>query len=179
MMKGLWEMTVIDLTERGGVELLRAVTGLPRAPEGLPADRRYEHVFEEAALLDFVKSFGHVVNSADVEAVVSTYADDATWISPRGTFVGSEQIRRNYGLYYSPVRWFAIWANVTARFVRAFDDAYVSAYQYSIGVTGAEPEPRGAISTDVWHVTRSGHAWRIAERRIDIVDSHSHRTLPA
>jgi ketosteroid isomerase-like protein len=169
---------VLDLSNQGGVGLLRSVTSLPRIPAGLATDRHLELVMEEAALLDFVKSFAHIVNSADVAAVVSNYADDCTWTSPRGRFVGSGEIRSNYELYFNPVRWFSFWTNVTVRFVRPFDEAYTSAYQYSIGVGGVDAEPRGAVSTDVWHVKRTGESWKIAERRIDILDSHSHRVLP-
>jgi ketosteroid isomerase-like protein len=169
---------MIDLSMRPGVELLREVTALPRIPDGLTAEQRHELLLEEAALLDFVKSFGHIVNSGDVEAVVSNYADDCTWISPRGRFVGSDEIRRNYGLYFNSARWFSFWTNVTVRFVETFDEAYVSAYQYSIGVSESDPLSVGVVSTDVWHMKRSASVWKIVERRIDLLESHGHRVLP-
>jgi hypothetical protein len=75
------------------------------------------------------------------------------------------------------VRWFSCWTNVAVRFIRPFDDAYVSAYQYSIGVDESQPESQGALSTDVWRVKRVGDEWQIAERRIDILDTHNHRLL--
>jgi ketosteroid isomerase-like protein len=154
---------------------------MPRVPEGLDADQRHDLVVEEAALLDFVKSFAHTLNAGDVDAVVATYADDATWLSPRGRFAGVAEIRHNYGLYYTPIRWFTFWTNVTVRFVSPFDEAYVSAYQYSIGANETDPLRIGGASTDVWRVRRdsAGASWKIAERRIDMVDSHGHRMLPA
>lgn len=170
---------IIDLDDARGVDLLRTVTGLPRIPGELSVAGQQELVQHEAALLDFVKSYAHIVNSGDIEAVVAHYDDECVWISPRGRFTGTEAIRRNYGLYYSPVRWFNFWTNVTVRFVGAFDEAYVSAYQYSIGVTESEPLRLGAVSTDVWHVARRGASWQIVERRVDILEEQSHRLLPA
>jgi ketosteroid isomerase-like protein len=169
---------VFNLDDNSGVSLLRAVTGLPRIPGGLPADRRTELLAEEAALMDFVKSFAHLVNSADIDAIVASYASDSTWISPRGRFAGTDQIRHNYGLYLNPVRWFSFWTNVIVRFVRPFDDAYVTAYQYSIGVGGTAADPLGAVSTDVWRVRRGGDSWQIAERRVDVLGRYDHRVLP-
>jgi ketosteroid isomerase-like protein len=173
--------TMIDFSAQHGVDLLREVTSLPRVPAGSTAEQRHDLLFEEAALIDFVKSFAHVLNSGDVGAVVDNYTDDATWLSPRGRFVGSAEIRRNYGLYYSPVRWFTLWTNVTVRFIKPFDEAYVSAYQYSLGVRESDPLSLGAVSTDVWRLVRGSAdaaSWKIAERRIDILDSHGHRMLP-
>jgi ketosteroid isomerase-like protein len=171
------EDRVLDLSNEAGAGLLLRVASLPRIPEGLAADRHLELVLEEAALLDFVKSFAYLVNAADVDAVVGNYADDGIWNSPRGRFVGSDEIRRNYGLYFNPVRWFSFWTNVTVRFVRPFEEAYIAAYQYSIGASGTD-DTLGAVSTDVWRVTKAGESWKIAERRIDILDSHAHRLLP-
>jgi ketosteroid isomerase-like protein len=168
---------VLNLADDSGVSLLRTVTCLPRIPTGLAAEGLAELLAEEAALIDFVKSFAHTVNSADVDAVVGNYADDSTWISPRGRFVGAEAIRHNYGLYFDPVRWFSFWTNITVRFVRPFDEAYVSAYQYSIGVSDAGRDRLGAVSTDVWRVKRAGDAWKIAERRVDVLDGYNHRVL--
>ena len=110
---------------------------------------------------------------------MDSYTADCVVISPRGCYVGTAEVRRNHELYYDPVRWFTLWMNVTVRFVRPFDDAYVSAYQYSIGVSDAVQVPQGAVSTDVWHVTRVGGSWKIVERRIDILDRYNHRLLPA
>jgi ketosteroid isomerase-like protein len=168
---------MLDLSNHGGLDLLRSVTRLARIPEGLATERHVELVLEEAALVDFVKSFAHAVNAADVDAVVANYADDGIWNSPRGRFVGTEEIRRNYGLYFNPVRWFSFWTNVTVRFVQPFEEAYVSAYQYSLGASGSD-QTLGAVSTDVWRVIKAGESWKIAERRIDILDSHGHRVLP-
>ena len=170
---------MLDLTSGSGADLLRAVTGLPRLPEGLAPEREHELVAAEAALLDYVKSFAHIVNSADIDAVVDCYAPDCICISPRGRYVGTAEVRRNYELYYDPVRWFTLWTNVTARFVRPFDVAYVSAYQYSIGVSAADQAAKGAISTDVWRVTWTGRSWQIVERRIDILDRYTHTLPPA
>ncbi len=170
---------MLDLTSGSGARLLLSVTGLPRVPQGLAKDRELELVAEEAALLDYVTSYAHVVNSGDIDGVVDSYAADCVCISPRGCYIGTAEVRRNYELYYDPVRWFTLWMNVTVRFVRPFDDAYVSAYQYSIGVSDADPVAQGAISTDVWHVTRVERSWKIVERRIDFVDRCNHRLLPA
>jgi len=173
---------VIDLSAQRGTDLLRTVTALPRVPDGLTAQQRQDLLHEEAALLDFVKAFAHTLNSGEIDDVVAAYADDATWLSPRGQFVGAGEIRRNYELYYQPVRWFTLWTNATVRFVQPFDEAYVSAYQYSIGVDAGDPLSRGGISTDVWRLERGGDrgpTWKIVERRIDMVDSHGHRLLPA
>jgi ketosteroid isomerase-like protein len=173
---------VIDFAAQQGIELLRAVTSLPRLPEHFDAQQRGELVLEEASLLDLVKSFAHTLNAGDIDSVVARYAKDATWLSPRGRFAGTDEIRRNYELYYHPIRWFTLWTNVTVRFVQPFDEAYVSAYQYSIGVNDADPLSRAGISTDVWRMERGAgrdSVWRIAERRIDMVDSHGHRLLPA
>jgi hypothetical protein len=170
---------VIELSEHSGIGLVRAVTDLPRMVAPEQAGRL---VAEEAALLDFAKSFAHRVNGADLDAVVASYTDDCTVISPRGRYVGSDAVRQNYEHYFDPVRWFSFWTNVTVRFHQPFDEAlfdeaYVSAYQYSIGVEAAEPESRGAVSTDVWRVRRSGESWQIAERRIDILGPYDHRVL--
>jgi ketosteroid isomerase-like protein len=169
---------MIDLTSRSGLHLLREVTGLPRVPAGITGEQRRDLVAEEAALRDFALSFAHAVNAADLDAVVAAYADDCTVISPRGQYVGTGAVRRNYQAYFDPVQWFSFWTNVTVRFVRPFDEAYVSAYQYSVGVLDGEPGAQGALSTDVWRVRRAGDSWQIAERRIDILDSHNHRVLP-
>ena len=164
---------------QSGLGLARAVTGLPRIPQSLPARLRNELVTEEAAVLDFAKSFAHLVNAADLESVVASYADDCTVISPRGRYVGRGEVRANYQRYFDPVRWFSFWTNVTVRFTQPFDEAYVSAYQYSIGIDGGAPETsQGAVSTDVWRVRRVGESWQIVERRIDILDDYNHHVLP-
>jgi ketosteroid isomerase-like protein len=168
---------MIDLTSLSGLSLVRAVTALPRTPAGLTARERLEFVVEEAALQDFAKTFAHLVNAADLDAVVSRYAANCRVTSPRGEYVGTGEVRRNYERYFDPVRWFSCWTNVAVRFIRPFDDAYVSAYQYSIGVDESQPESQGALSTDVWRVKRVGDEWQIAERRIDILDTHNHRLL--
>jgi ketosteroid isomerase-like protein len=170
---------VLDLASNSGAPLMCAVTALPRVPAGLPAERESELVAEEAALLDYVKSFAHVVNAADIDGVVDRYADDCVVISPRGRYAGTAAVRRNYELYYDPVRFFTLWTNVTARFVRPFDEAYVSAYQYSVGVNATESSTQGTISTDVWRVRRDDGVWKILERRIDILDAYNHRLLAA
>src|SRR5689334_5627421 len=108
-------MSMIDFIRQGGLSLVRAVNGLPRVHEELSPEQRSELLAQEAALLDFVMSFAHLVNSADLDAVVSTYADNCTVTSPRGQYVGAEAVRRNYGLYFDPVRWFSFWTNVTVR----------------------------------------------------------------
>ena len=169
---------MIDLSSRSGLDLVRAVAGLPRVPDDPAGPGQVELVVEEAALLDWVKSFAHHVNAADLDAVVDSYTGDCTVISPRGHYVGTEEVRANYRRYFHPVRWFSFWTNLTVRFVRPFDAAYVSAYQYSIGVNPAAGESQGAVSTDVWRVQRCGGSWRIAQRRIDILASHDHQLLP-
>jgi ketosteroid isomerase-like protein len=170
---------MIDLDKRGGVDLLRQVAELPRLPDDLSEEEELKLLRQESAVLDFVKSYAHIVNSADIDAVVDHYGDDAVWINPRGRFVGTEEIRENYSHYYSPVRWFNFWTNITARFVRGSDAAYVSAYQYSVGVARSDPLRLGAVSTDVWHMTWQGPSWKIVERRVDILESGSHRLLPS
>ena len=169
---------MIDLTSRNGLDLVRAVTRLPRVLDDLSGTQGLELVAEEAALLDWAKTFAHQVNAADLDAVVNSYTDDCTVISPRGRYAGTEEVRANYERYFDPVRWFSFWTNVTVRFVRPFDEAYVSAYQYSIGVNPTSGEAQGAASTDVWRVQRTDSVWRIVERRIDILDSHNHQVLP-
>jgi len=168
---------MIDLASRSGLALLREVTGLPRRPAGLAAEQRCEFVVEEASVRDFAMSFAHLVNAAELDAVVAAYTDDCMVISPRGQYAGREAVRRNYQAYFDPVRWFSFWTNVTVRFIRPFDEAYVSAYQYSIGVHTTEPGAQGAVSTDVWRVRRAGDSWQIAERRIDILTGHDHQVL--
>src|SRR4051812_5847953 len=170
---------MIDLASLSGLRLLREVTGLPRVPAGIGAKQRHELVAEEAALRDFALSFAHLVNFAELDAVVAAYAEDCTVTSPRGRYVGTEAVRRNYQAYFDPVHWFSFWTNVTVRFVHPFDEAYVSAYQYSIGVGGPGSDGQGAVSTDVWRVERAGDSWQIAERRIDILDTYNHRVVPA
>jgi ketosteroid isomerase-like protein len=169
---------MINLTGSGGLSLIRAVTGMPRVRAELDDAESARLVGEEAALLDWAKSFAHLVNAADLDAVVASYAADCTVISPRGRYVGQDEVRANYRRYFDPVRWFSCWTNVTVRFIRPFDEAYVSAYQYSIGVDATAGESQGALSTDVWRVERTGGSRRIAERRIDILESHNHRVLP-
>src|SRR4051794_37431220 len=170
---------MIDLASLSGLRLLREITALPRVPARMDDEQRRDLVVEEAALRDFAMSFAHSVNAADLDAVVASYAGDCTVTSPRGRYVGTEAVRRNYQAYFDPVRWFSFWTNVTVRFVRPFDEAYVSAYQYSIGVGGPGSDGQGAVSTDVWRVERAGDSWQIAERRIDILDTYNHRVVPA
>lgn len=166
---------MIDLSSVNGLPLLRAVTSLPRVPVGIDGGRSGELAAEEAALRDFAMSFAHLVNAADLDAVVAAYAGDCVVISPRGRYEGTDAVRRNYQAYFDPVRWFSFWTNVTVRFVRPFDEAYVSAYQYSVGVRAGDPDAVGALSTDVWRVRRAADSWQIAERRIDILSSHDQR----
>jgi hypothetical protein len=169
---------MIDLVNKSGVSLLRDVVGLPRVPEGLTADQQYQLVAEEAALVDFVKSFGHIANAGDAEALISNYAPEATWSTARGRSVGTQEIKANYDGYYGPNHWFNYWTNIVVRFVRPFDEAYIAAYHYSLAVNQALPEPFAVVSTDVWHLKRVEGSWKIFVRRIDLVESHGHRVLP-
>jgi ketosteroid isomerase-like protein len=170
---------MINLDKWSGIDLMRKVAELPRFPDDLGEKDALELLRQEAAVLDFVKTYAHVVNSADIDAVVDHYGDNAVWMNPRGRYVGTEEIRENYRHYYSPVRWFNFWTNISARFVRNIDEAYVSAYQYSLGVARGDPLRLGVVSTDVWHMKRLESSWKIMERRVDLLGDRGHRLLPS
>lgn len=168
---------MIDFDNQGALEIQREVVLLPRIPADWTDEQKAQLVAEEAALVDFMNSFGQIANAGDAETLISRYTDDATWRTARGHSVGKEQIKENYDGYYGPVHWFNYWTNIVVRFVKPFEQAYIAAYHYSLAVT--EPDNFAVVSTDFWNLKRIDGEWKIYQRRIDLVNTHGHKLLPA
>lgn len=60
-------------------------------------------------LKDRVREFLEAFGSRDVEATLSFFADDATWITPAGTFHGTAELRR----YVEAETEMVPWVNIT------------------------------------------------------------------
>ena len=152
----------IDL-DKGGIEVMRIISDLPRRPAWASTPgARAELAEEEAVIRDDLVAYGYAYGAMDMEALLAHFADDVAIVTAAGTVTGSDLLRRNYEWLFKD--WPGarhLWGEVTVRFV-APDEAYRSAIIWEI-----YPKNQSlAFSTDIHHLKRLGGRWKIVKRRI-------------
>lgn len=127
---------------------------------------RQRLIEEELAVKDVLVRYTYFYDGGDLDGVMSVFHDDCVLINPRGTYVGKEAIRRNYGFLIALSKIVLHLApNAMVRFAEGAKEAWMTAYYYGVAAT---PE-RKLIATGGTYADRLVKVkgdWKIIERRI-------------
>lgn len=129
-------------------------------------DARIRLLEEERAIRDLLIKYAYCYDANNVPGVVSVFDKDAVLTNPRGTFVGSEEIRRCYEHLITTRRYsFHHVTNITVRLSEDMNEALATTYWTDKHV-GRSGSIDGSDGTYVDRLRKSGADWRIVERRI-------------
>jgi ketosteroid isomerase-like protein len=143
---------------------------------GATVEQRLRLVEEELAAMDLLARYTYFYDGGDLDGVMSVFHDDCVLINPRGTYVGTDAIRRNYAflislskivLHFTP--------NVAVRIAEDASEAWMTAYYYAMAATNdAKLVATGGTYAD--RLVKVGRDWKIIERRITY--NFRHTALP-
>jgi ketosteroid isomerase-like protein len=146
-----------------------------KRPAGLA--ERVERFEQEAAIRDLLHAYAYCYDGNDLEGAVAVFHPDCVLVNPRGTYVGSEAIRRNYR-YLLSVRRFSFHqlSNIVIRLSPDGHEALSTAYFHVVQIGTAA----GADAGDGTYVDRlvRQDGWRIIERRITLNLAYALGVLP-
>jgi 3-phenylpropionate/cinnamic acid dioxygenase small subunit len=137
---------------------------LPMRTKG-DLEHRIDRLEAELEVRDLLNRYACLYDGNNLEAFLEVFHEDALLVASRGTYVGADAIRRNYGWLIS-LRQFSFHYinNVSVRFT---DDSnsWVSCYYQAVQL-----HPSNVLDstggTYIHHLTKRGGNWRIAETRI-------------
>jgi hypothetical protein len=153
-----------------------ALATMPRLRGNTP-EERLRLLEEEAAVKDVLARYTYFYDAADLDGVMGVFHDDCVLINPRGTYVGREAIRRNYGYLMSLSRIVLHFApNAIVRLLSE-TEAWMTAYYYGVAVT-PERTLNGTGGTYIDHLVKHDGDWKIVERRISYNFRHALEPQP-
>jgi SnoaL-like domain len=142
-----------------------ALARTPR-PSGETAADRLELIELELAARDVLNRYTYFYDGKDIDGLMTVFHPDCTLVNPRGTYVGSDAIRRNYDYLMGTFRMVFHYApNVMVRILEDRRSAWLSSYLFSVGVVDRE-RFNGNCSSYVARLALTGEEWRIREMRI-------------
>lgn len=140
---------------------------MARTPRGdLTSARGLSRLAEERAVHDVLARYTFFYDGGDLDGVMSVFHDDCTLINPRGTYIGKDAIRTNYGFLISLSKVVLHFAtNVLVRFSKDGKEARMGAYYYAIAAT---PDGKliGTGGTYADRLVKDKGEWKIIARRI-------------
>jgi ketosteroid isomerase-like protein len=129
-------------------------------------EARLRKIEEESAIRDLMVKYCYNYDSNNVDGVISVFDTDCTLVNPRGTFIGSDAVRRCYAHLTTTRRYsFHHVTNVTIRLSDDMAEAVTTTYwtDKHVGPTGAID---GSDGTYTDHLRKVGAEWKITQRRI-------------
>jgi ketosteroid isomerase-like protein len=151
----------------GGLEVIRAIARVPQWPEWATPDLQLRLLREEWALRDDLAQYAYAYDAGDVDAVMAHFADDVVITNPRGRYVGSDVVRKNYRLLFELFpNMRLVWGNVAIRFLDSPDEAYRTSYVQEVLLSPSKSY--GAVSTDIHRLKKIAARWKIVERCINV-----------
>jgi ketosteroid isomerase-like protein len=154
-----------------------AVANRRRASPSSP-EARIRLLEEEQAVREVLVRYTYYYDAADLDGVMSVFHDDCLLINPRGTYVGKEAIRRNYGYLISLTKIvFHLAPNVLVRVADDLQQAWMTAYYYGVAVA-PDGKLNATAGTYADRLLKTGEDWKIVARRITYNLRNSLAALP-
>jgi ketosteroid isomerase-like protein len=126
----------------------------------------------EAAARRVLLRYAYCYDAGDVEGLMEIYSEDCVVVNPRGTFVGRDAIRLNYGQAIDEREVaFHHLSNVAVAASPDRAEAWVSAYMYNLAIR--DGNAGGTVASCIFHIRRHDHgAWKVVEFRNVISGQH-------
>lgn len=142
-----------------------ALARTPR-PRASTTPARLRLIEEELAVRDVLARYTYFYDGADLDGVMSVFHAKCVLINPRGTYVGTAAIRRNYAYLISLSKIVLHFApNVMVRLDRGLQNAWMTAYYYGVSATPASTlNATGGTYAD--RLVKEKGEWKIVARRI-------------
>lgn len=131
-------------------------------------ERRLRRLEDERAIRDVLNQYTYCYDASDLDGVMGAFHTDCILVNPRGTYVGADLIRRNYGHLISTRKFsFHHISNDVVRIAEDGREAGFTSY-FNCVIAFRSGALAGSSGTYVCRLAQEEGLWKITEMRITL-----------